>query len=526
MSESAKTIIKYFCDRFLDIDYYPTSLESILDLGINKLKTLEEKDVNKFNSIKLFNLRDLSMVPVSDYEKLSKKGQINSITFKKAQIAAVLIANSWSKREQYLTKPKMKVVVAGLNYAGKTSLINRLINDINYNDMINLEPTIGANVEEYQSEKIDLILWDLGGQKDNINEYLESPERFFVQVDVLIFVVDSQDDVRYNEAVKYLNDLTNILAFLNERPYFVVLLNKADSDVVNDPDFQIKVEYLTDKISDVFMKSEKSWNFDITPTSIYNFYSSEPDIAKRIKNIFSKEKSELDSSNIEEKLLKILDINLNFMDKVVVELSELKRAIFRISPSDISQSLFSVPFEKVPLDYISENQSIREKKKKKKKKGKSEDSPKKVKKAKGAVGPPKRLKEMKVPESTERKKKGKSEDSPKKVKKAKGAVGPPKRLKEMKVPESTERKKKENQKTSRNNIIAAKSSLSSNTQAEVPPMAPRIPQNSGSVTIESLKPPPPPPPPPPVRMSGSSRSPRTDVISELKELLVKRGLVT
>jgi len=493
MSESAKTIIKYFCDRFLDIDYYPTSLNSILDLGINKLKNLEEKDVNKFNSIKLFNLRDLSMVPVSDYKKLSKKGQINSITFKKAQIAAVLIANSWSKRKQYLTKPKMKVVVAGLNYAGKTSLINRLINDINYNDMINLEPTIGANVEEYQSEKIDLILWDLGGQKDNINEYLESPERFFVQVDVLIFVVDSQDDVRYNEAVKYLNDLTNILAFLNERPYFVVLLNKADSDVVNDPDFQIKVEYLTDKISDVFMKSEKSWNFDITPTSIYNFYSSEPDIAKRIKNLFSKEKSELDSStilpNIEEKLLKILDINLSFMNKVVVELSELKRAIFRISPSDISQSLFSVPFEKVPLDYISENQSIREKKKKKKKKGKSEDSPKKVKKAKGAVGPPKRLKEMKVPESTER-------------------------------------KKKENQKTSRNNIIAAKSSLSSNTQAEVPPVAPRIPQNSGSVTIESLKPPPPPPPPPPVRMSGSSRSPRTDVISELKELLVKRGLVT
>lgn len=27
MSESAKTIIKYFCDRFLDIDYYPTNLK-------------------------------------------------------------------------------------------------------------------------------------------------------------------------------------------------------------------------------------------------------------------------------------------------------------------------------------------------------------------------------------------------------------------------------------------------------------------------------------------------------------------
>jgi len=441
MSESAKTIIKYFCDRFLDIDYYPTSLKSILDLEINKLKNLGEEDISKFNKIKLFNLRDLSLVPVSDYEKLSKKAQINDITFKKALIAAILIANSWSKRTQYLKKPKMKVVVAGLNYAGKTSLINRLVNDINYNDMINLEPTIGANVEEYQSEKIDLILWDLGGQKDNIDEYLESPEMFFVQVDVLIFVVDSQDDVRYIDAVKYLNDLTNILAFLNENPYFVVLLNKADSDVVNDPDFQIKMEYLTDKISDVFMKSEKSWNFDITPTSIYNFYSSEPDIAKSIKNIFSKEQSELDSSTIlpriEDKLQKILDINLKLMDKVVVELSELKRAVVRISPSDISQSLFSVPFEKVPLDYVSENQSISEKEKKKKKKGKPRDSAKKLKKTKGAAGPPKRLKEMIAPEPTE--------------------------IRNV-----------ESKKISKNKIIAAKTSLSANTQVKTPPVAPSL----------------------------------------------------
>jgi len=492
MSESAKTIIKYFCDRFLDIDYYPTSLKSILDLEISKLRNLDEEDIDNFKKVKIFNIRELSMVPISDYEKLSKKAQINNITFKKALIAALLIANSWSKRNQYLKKPKMKVVVAGLNYAGKTSLINRLINDINYNDMINLEPTIGANVEEYQSEKIDLILWDLGGQKDNIDEYLESPERFFIQVDVLIFVIDSQDDVRYVEAVKYLNDLTNILAFLNENPYFVVLLNKADSDVISDPDFQIKMEYLTDKISDIFMKSEKSWNFDITPTSIYNFYSSEPDIAKSIKNIFSKEQTELDSNkilpNIEEKLQKILDINLKLMDKVVVELSELKRAVVRISPSDISQSLFSVPFEKVPLDYVSDNQLISEKEKKKKKKGKPGDSTKKVRKTKGAVGPPKRLKEMTMPESSE-------------------IINA------------------ENHKISKNIIIAAKTSLSSNTQVETPPMAPHTPYDSGFVTLESLKPPPP-PPKPPVMINGSSASARSEIISELKDMFVKRGLVT
>lgn len=491
MSESAKTIIKYFCDRFLDIDYYPTSLKDILDLEINRLKNIDEEDVVKFNKINIKNLRELSMVQISEYERLSKKALINKSNFKNALIAAILIANAWSKRTQYMKKPKMKVVVAGLNFAGKTSLINRLINDINYNDMINLEPTIGANVEEYQSDKLDLILWDLGGQKDNIEEYLESPERFFIQVDVLIFIFDSQDDVRYDAAVEYLSELINILAFLNESPYFVILLNKADSDIVNDPDFQIKVEYLTDKISTVFINSEKSWNFDITPTSIYNFYSSEPEIARSIKNIFSKEKSELDSStilpNIEDKLQRILDINLKLMDKVAAELSEVKRVLFRLVPSDISQSLFAVPFEKVPIEYISENKKLEDKEKKKKK--------------------------------------SKDADPFKKNKKLKGAAGPPKRLKSITAPESIEKENAESDKITTKKIKSVKASLSVTSQKATPPIAPQSVAKQSFVTLDSLKPP---PPPPKITMgTGSNSGPaRREIISELKDMFVKRGLVS
>ncbi|KKN31369.1 hypothetical protein LCGC14_0824700 [marine sediment metagenome] len=43
MSESANTIIKYFCDRFLDIDYYPSSLKVILDLELKKIKNIKNK---------------------------------------------------------------------------------------------------------------------------------------------------------------------------------------------------------------------------------------------------------------------------------------------------------------------------------------------------------------------------------------------------------------------------------------------------------------------------------------------------
>ena len=488
MSESAKTIVKYFCDRFLNIDYYPTSLSSILDLSIEKLKNIKTGDVEKFKKIDVSTIRELSSLKVADYENRAKKVSIEKSTFNNSLVAAYLIANSWNKRNLYLKKIKMKTVIAGLDYAGKTSLLNRMMNDYNYNDMINLEPTVGANVEEYQSEKLDLVLWDLGGQKDHIEEYLESPERFFINVDVLIFVFDSQDDSRYEDAVNYLNGIIEILGFLNENPYFVLLLNKADSDVVDDPDFQIKLEYLTDKISNVFMNSEKSWNFEIVPTSIYNFYSTEPDIAKSIKNIFSKDKSNLTQEkilpDIEEKLQKILEINLKLMDKVVGELSEVKRILFRLAPSDLSQSFFSVPFEKVPIDFITDTNVVKEKSTKKKKKITSSPD----------------------------------------VKTKKGS-GPPQRLKVLVPPDAAGEKAKNDKKITEVKIKDAKKSLLATSTPNTPPLAPKKESLDTMVSLSSLKPP---PPPPKIINSQveSKQNQRNLVISELKEMFMKKGLVT
>ena len=488
MSESAKTIIKYFCDRFLNIDYYPTSLSSILDLSIEKLKNIKTGDVEKFKKIDVSTIRELSSLKVADYENRAKKVSIEKSTFNNSLVAAYLIANSWNKRNLYLKKIKMKTVIAGLDYAGKTSLLNRMMNDYNYNDMINLEPTVGANIEEYQSEKLDLVLWDLGGQKDHIEEYLESPERFFINVDVLIFVFDSQDDLRYEDAVNYLNGIIGILGFLNENPYFVLLLNKADSDVIDDPDFQIKLEYLTDKISNVFMSSEKSWNFEIIPTSIYNFYATEPEIAKSIKNIFSKDKSNLTTEkvlpDIEEKLQKILEINLKLMDKVVGELSEVKRILFRLIPSDLSQSFFSVPFEKVPIEFITDANVANDKSKKKKKKITSSSNSK-----------------------------------------TKKGSGPPQRLKVLVRPDAADEKAKDDKKITEVKIKDAKNSLSATSTSSTPPLAPKKESIDILVSLSSLKPP---PPPPKIQNSEfeSKQNQRSLVISELKDMFMKKGLVT
>jgi small GTP-binding protein len=496
MSESAKTIIKYFCDRFLELDYYPTSIKAILDLELNKLKDVDSDIKNALEKIEITTIREASELTQKQYRKLLKKDDINESILRNIYISSRLISNSWKKRKEYLKKPQMKVVIAGLDFAGKTSLINRLVHNYDYHDLMNLEPTKGANIEEFQSDKLNLVLWDLGGQKRHVEEYLEEPEKFFVQVDVLIFVIDSQDDVRYDDAVEYLNDLLNIMEYMDEFPYVLVLLNKADSDIINDPDFQIKIEYLNDKVTNLFEKKENSWNFEIIPTSIYNFYSNEPDIAKSIKNFFSKqyEKGEQKIPEIDAKLEKILDINLKLMDNISSELSEMKRLLIRISPAKVSGSLYDIPFREVPPDFVTE-----------------EDKKKKVSGFTSSKSTPQPLDFSEVSKS---KTKSRNEE----ILKKKAPKKPP---------------------------MAPKQS-SSAEMAESPPTAPppggpsdMTPKSQKSkVDSKDLNPPPPPPKTDSISEKGSKKSltkselrargrahARRDIISELKDLFKKRGIV-
>jgi len=504
MSESAKTIIKYFCDRFLEIDYYPTNLKTILNLHLDDLKNISSDELEKFQKLNINSLRDLSNLNKKQINKILKKDLIDKSTLYNSLIAATLIQNAWNKRKIYRKKPKMKVVVAGLDFAGKTSLINRLINDYNYKDMLNLNPTKGANIEEFQSDRLDLILWDLGGQKDNIDEYLDSPERFFVQIDALIFVIDSQDDVRYSEAIKYLEDLIEILEFLNENPHFLILLNKADYDILEDPDFQIQIEYLTEKISEKFNNSAKSKNFEIIPTSIYNFYSNEPEITKSIKDIFSKQRVQpnqnLQFPELETKLQDILDINLKLMDKMVSELSEIKLLVQSLRSPVTRQSLNLNISDNSQLDYkTSSGKSIKTNKKRKKKE--RVEKQKKIKKRRKSIGPPKRLPthlQGEINRNISEKDEKLTGEDLKALKSSLSSISP------------------------KSSQIISKTTDQPNSFPTHPPVAPSTNSINNQFDISSLKPP---PPPPQTFTKANPGSNRLVVMNELKDMFKKRKLV-
>lgn len=68
-----------------------------------------------------------------------------------------LIKSLFSKQ---LPKKKSKIVMLGLDGAGKTTVLYSL----KLGDVLMTIPTIGFNVEELHYKTINFMVWDVGGQ--------------------------------------------------------------------------------------------------------------------------------------------------------------------------------------------------------------------------------------------------------------------------------------------------------------------------------------------------------------------------
>lgn len=117
---------------------------------------------------------------------------------------------------------EVRVLLLGLDNAGKSTLLYKL----KHNASVSTVPTIGFNVEMLEARKnrkhVALTVWDVGGQW-KMREHWDS---FHQDTAVLVFVVDSSDQKRLNEARR---ELENTLRSdeLRDRP-LVLLANKQD----------------------------------------------------------------------------------------------------------------------------------------------------------------------------------------------------------------------------------------------------------------------------------------------------------
>jgi len=91
-----------------------------------------------------------------------------------------------------------RVIMLGLDSAGKTSTLYRLKNL----EPTSLLPTVGYNVETVKYKNILMNVWDIGGQVSLRPLW----RRYFLGTEAIIFVVDSTDSDRFQEAKNILHD--------------------------------------------------------------------------------------------------------------------------------------------------------------------------------------------------------------------------------------------------------------------------------------------------------------------------------
>jgi len=119
----------------------------------------------------------------------------------------------WKKKDR-----ELRILMVGLDAAGKTTILYKLKRDVTFKTI----PTVGFNVEQFEYKKYTISLWDLGGQ-DNLRYHWR---HFYTGTQGLIFVVDSSDRDRLEDAREELNkvlndremrDCTSLLIYANKQ---------------------------------------------------------------------------------------------------------------------------------------------------------------------------------------------------------------------------------------------------------------------------------------------------------------------
>ena len=187
--------------------------------------------------------------------------------------------------EDFFKKARQKVIVVGLDNAGKTAILNKFGGKLGIEDLATLTPTKGVDRRNIQMENsdIELFIWDMGGQKQYRDKYLTQPEQYFLEIDLLIYVIDIQDPERYAESFEYFEEILKALKMLEEDPFIMVYIHKHDPDLRRNPEIELSVELLKDNLNQLL--TQYGFDFEAYLTSIYSLISNEPEFSKYIKDV-------------------------------------------------------------------------------------------------------------------------------------------------------------------------------------------------------------------------------------------------
>jgi len=295
-------------------------------LNISKIEEISKLNRdNPFENLKIFGTTKDPLEVTELQEEFDRKVttiKTENPGLEKATQKAIFISSiitNMVDEGEILQKSAQKVIVIGLENAGKTAILSKFGGRLGISDLANLTPTKGVDRRhiETASSDIDLYIWDFGGQEKYRSKYFDKPEQYFLQTDLLIYVIDVQDAERYAESFEYFEQILEILSTLEEEPFVLIYIHKCDPDLKHDPETLLNIELLKDNLNQLLATYD--CDYEAYMTSIYSLITNEPEFSKYIKEVM-RSKDSLASPTIRkvEGLGKTLEETMN----AVIRLSE------------------------------------------------------------------------------------------------------------------------------------------------------------------------------------------------------------
>lgn len=164
----------------------------------------------------------------------------------------------------------VKIIVSGLDNAGKTSILTALDKKYDFHkDLISLTPTIRVEYHTTYFLNQKVIFWDCGGQTQYRELYEKKQDIYFDGTDLMLFIIDIQDKERYETSLEYLD---MILQHFNRNKMDVPLIisfHKFDPEIRNNGVYIEEIESLREDI----IKKYSNFKVLFQQTSIYDLLS-------------------------------------------------------------------------------------------------------------------------------------------------------------------------------------------------------------------------------------------------------------
>ncbi|MHA1476636.1 MAG: ADP-ribosylation factor-like protein [Promethearchaeota archaeon] len=211
----------------------------------------------------------------------------------------------------------IKVIVSGLDNAGKTSILTALNKKYDFQkDIISLTPTIRVEYQATEFLKNRIVFWDMGGQEKYRKLYQEKQDLYFADTDLLVYIIDIQDTQRIETSLTYLDAILQNFEKNKMEVPLIIAFHKFDPEFSGKEGMIEEIESLREHL----LKKYPFFKILFQQTSIYDIISIIQLISYGL-SVFDEKFFDL-SELVEKYLIQFESESLILFDKNGIILSE------------------------------------------------------------------------------------------------------------------------------------------------------------------------------------------------------------